>query len=199
MITSAVHCAAADAYHAAVPQLLAPFAPKRTPHTVAPGHIACCPADVQLSAIPHYHASAACATLHAAHDTRAPVWISADAPLLHSRLIAIALQCRCARSCMQIVAVSSAATAFRELEDNGVPPLTLAAWRLQATTLVLILPALYQWGHMAAEAKLKCLQLWWLLAASGALARTVSGRGSCARMHVRACACSIGLSALHIA
>jgi drug/metabolite transporter (DMT)-like permease len=69
---------------------------------------------------------------------------------------------------MQIIAVSSAASGFKELENDDMPPLTVAAWRLQATTLVLAPPALYQWRHAAAEVRLKTLQLWWLLMASGA-------------------------------
>lgn len=69
---------------------------------------------------------------------------------------------------VQILAVSSAASVFRVLQDEEVPSLTVVAWRLQATTLVLLPPSIYQWRHAAAETRTKTVQLWWLLMASGA-------------------------------
>ena len=49
-----------------------------------------------------------------------------------------------------------------------MPPLTAAAWRLQATSLVLLPPFVYQWRRAQPETRLKTQQLWWLLMASGA-------------------------------
>lgn len=48
---------------------------------------------------------------------------------------------------MQVVAVSSAATAFRSMEE--VPPLTLAAWRLQLTAMLLFPGAVIQYRKLA--------------------------------------------------
>lgn len=46
--------------------------------------------------------------------------------------------------CMvQVCAISSAGTAFEEMAE--VPPLTLAAWRLQLTSVLLLIGAAYQW------------------------------------------------------
>lgn len=71
---------------------------------------------------------------------------------------------------VQILAVSSAASAFRELDaaDPAPKPLTVAAWRLQATSLLLAPLFVFQWRRCTPETRAKCRQLWWLLAGSGA-------------------------------
>ena len=46
----------------------------------------------------------------------------------------------------QVLAVSSAATAFSKVND--VPAITLAAWRLQLTSVLLGLGAAWQWRAM---------------------------------------------------
>lgn len=49
---------------------------------------------------------------------------------------------------VQVIAVSSAATVFSYMRD--VPPLTLAAWRLQLTALLLCPGAVYQYRTLTA-------------------------------------------------
>lgn len=46
----------------------------------------------------------------------------------------------------QVLAVSSAATVFSLMPE--VPPLMLAAWRLQLTSVVLAAGAAWQWSRM---------------------------------------------------
>lgn len=48
---------------------------------------------------------------------------------------------------LQVVAVSSAATAFRSMRE--VAPMTLAAWRLQLTALLLFPGAVIQYRNLA--------------------------------------------------
>jgi len=52
----------------------------------------------------------------------------------------------CLACCFQVLAVSSAASVFGLMPD--VPPMTLAAWRLQLTAAVLAVGAVVQWRRM---------------------------------------------------
>ncbi|GFR49511.1 hypothetical protein Agub_g11552, partial [Astrephomene gubernaculifera] len=65
-----------------------------------------------------------------------------------------------------VVAVSSAATVFSLMPE--VPALTLAAWRLQLTAVLLGLAAAQQWRDMSAEDRSRTLHSSGWLAASGA-------------------------------
>jgi drug/metabolite transporter (DMT)-like permease len=65
----------------------------------------------------------------------------------------------------QVLAVSSAATAFESVRE--VPPLTLAAWRLQLTSVLLGCGAAYQWRGMSQDERLHTLHKWRWLAGSG--------------------------------
>lgn len=49
---------------------------------------------------------------------------------------------------MQVIAVSSAATAFAYMRD--VPALTLASWRLQLTAVLLSIGAVYEYRQLSA-------------------------------------------------
>ncbi|BDA43498.1 hypothetical protein COCOBI_04-5100 [Coccomyxa sp. Obi] len=64
-----------------------------------------------------------------------------------------------------VVAVSSAATAFRSMEE--VPPLTLAAWRLQLTAMLLFPGAVIQYRKLAPALQVEALQSGLLMLASG--------------------------------
>lgn len=68
---------------------------------------------------------------------------------------------------LQIAAVSSAALVLVSLEDQGVPPFTLAAWRLQASTLVLAPLCVWQARTAPRDVVRDALRAWWLLAAAG--------------------------------
>lgn len=50
----------------------------------------------------------------------------------------------------QVFAVSSAATVFQLMAE--VPPITLASWRLQLTTLILAAGAAWQWRGLVGGA-----------------------------------------------
>lgn len=49
-------------------------------------------------------------------------------------------------SLSQVLAVSSAGAVFEQMRD--VAPFTLAAWRLQLTSVILMCGALWQWRGM---------------------------------------------------
>ena len=73
------------------------------------------------------------------------------------------LSSRCC--CCQVLAVSSAGVTFSMLKE--VPPLTLAAWRLQLTSVLLGVGAAAQGWRMPREKRRLVLEQSWLLAASG--------------------------------
>ena len=56
---------------------------------------------------------------------------------------------------IQVLAVSSAASAFKLLAD--VPPVTMAAWRLQLTGLLLMPPAIVQYWQLSAGVRCSLL------------------------------------------
>ncbi|CAL8468535.1 g8075 [Coccomyxa elongata] len=64
-----------------------------------------------------------------------------------------------------VVAVSSAATAFRSMDE--VPPLTLAAWRLQLTAMLLFPGAVIQYRKLAPALQIEALQNGLLMLVSG--------------------------------
>jgi drug/metabolite transporter (DMT)-like permease len=67
-----------------------------------------------------------------------------------------------------VLAVSSAAVVFRKVDKAfNVAPITLAAWRLQLTTLVMVPPCAWQAYHASPSIRRDWLQAWWILAASG--------------------------------
>lgn len=74
----------------------------------------------------------------------------------------------CFSPLLQITAVSSAGLVFKALDAQGVPPFILAAWRLQATTLVLAPLCAWQLHTSPPQIVRDALRAWWLLAASGA-------------------------------
>jgi drug/metabolite transporter (DMT)-like permease len=61
--------------------------------------------------------------------------------------------------------VSSAATAFEKIRD--VPPLTLAAWRLQLTSVLLGIGAVVQWRKVSPELRSHTIHKFRWLAGSG--------------------------------
>ncbi len=65
----------------------------------------------------------------------------------------------------QVLAVSSAAAVFKMMED--VPAITLAAWRLQLTTVLLFMGAAWQWRGMNSDERRQTWQNAHLVAASG--------------------------------
>lgn len=70
---------------------------------------------------------------------------------------------------VQVCAVSSAAAVFSMMGD--VPPVTLAAWRLQLTTVILACGACWQWPRMCTADKVRARQDWlWSVAGGAALA-----------------------------
>jgi len=52
-----------------------------------------------------------------------------------------------------VLAISTAGIAFNQLPS--IPPLRLASWRMQATSLVLCVPACREWGNLDSELKTK--------------------------------------------
>lgn len=62
---------------------------------------------------------------------------------------------------LQVLAVSSAGAVFEQMRD--VAPFTLAAWRLQLTSVILMCGALWQWRGMVSGWKPACEPLEWLL------------------------------------
>jgi drug/metabolite transporter (DMT)-like permease len=64
-----------------------------------------------------------------------------------------------------LLSVSSAGVAFAMMQ--GVPPITLAAWRLQFTSLLLVTAAFFQWRGMDSDLKQKSLDHKSWLAGSG--------------------------------
>eukprot|EP00192_Tetraselmis_astigmatica_P011905 CAMPEP_0117657192 /NCGR_PEP_ID=MMETSP0804-20121206/5201_1 /TAXON_ID=1074897 /ORGANISM="Tetraselmis astigmatica, Strain CCMP880" /LENGTH=418 /DNA_ID=CAMNT_0005463633 /DNA_START=448 /DNA_END=1704 /DNA_ORIENTATION=+ len=64
-----------------------------------------------------------------------------------------------------VLAVSSAAVVFQSMPE--VHPITLAAWRLQLTTLFLTPGAVIEWRKMSSEKRLNTGRSWWILLASG--------------------------------
>lgn len=67
---------------------------------------------------------------------------------------------------MQVLAVSSAGVVFKHLEDD-VRPVTVAAWRLQATTVVLFPLFLWQWRAATPELVRDWMRAWHIMSASG--------------------------------
>mmetsp|Transcript_32074 Transcript_32074/g.76227 ORF Transcript_32074/g.76227 Transcript_32074/m.76227 type:complete len:412 (-) Transcript_32074:512-1747(-) len=65
-----------------------------------------------------------------------------------------------------ILAVSSAPVVFRSMPE--VPPVNLAAWRLQLTSVLLIPLAMFEWRRMSADKRRSTMLSGWILAASGA-------------------------------
>lgn len=72
---------------------------------------------------------------------------------------------------LQVLAVSSAGAVFEQMRD--VAPFTLAAWRLQLTSVILMCGALWQWRGMVSGRKPACEPLEWLLTMHGATSRDV--------------------------
>lgn len=69
-------------------------------------------------------------------------------------------------SILQILAVSSAGVVFKELELD-VKPLTVAAWRLQATSVVLLPMFILQWKDTPLPIRQEWVNSWPLMCASG--------------------------------
>jgi len=67
---------------------------------------------------------------------------------------------------MGVLAVSSAGVVFSTMPD--VPPINLAAWRLQLTSLLLIPGAIANWRKMSADRRQDTLASVWVLLLSGA-------------------------------
>eukprot|EP00892_Ulva_mutabilis_P002405 jgi/Ulvmu1/12165/UM085_0029.1 len=65
-----------------------------------------------------------------------------------------------------VLAVSSAGVVFKQLERD-VRPVTIAAWRLQATTAVLVPLFVWQWRSATPELRHDWLQAWHIMSASG--------------------------------
>jgi hypothetical protein len=86
----------------------------------------------------------------------------------------------------QVLSVSSAGAVFQKLPD--VPPVTLAAWRLQLTTLILAAGAVPQWRAMPAPDRARAL------AAPDALWTAFSG--SCLAVHFGAWVASLKATSL---
>eukprot|EP00803_Ostreobium_quekettii_P005922 evm.model.scf_2899.1 EVM.evm.TU.scf_2899.1 scf_2899:8144-9816(+) len=66
-----------------------------------------------------------------------------------------------------VVAVASAGVVFKYMGD--VPPVTLAAWRLQATSIVLFNGFIFQWCHLDDSERQRTWGVSHLLAMSGCL------------------------------
>mmetsp|Transcript_15190 Transcript_15190/g.26341 ORF Transcript_15190/g.26341 Transcript_15190/m.26341 type:complete len:442 (+) Transcript_15190:67-1392(+) len=65
-----------------------------------------------------------------------------------------------------VLAVSSAASAFKQMMD--VPAITLAAWRLQLTGVLLSIGAVWQWfRELGPEERARCFASWHLMLGSG--------------------------------
>lgn len=75
------------------------------------------------------------------------------------------LELTCVPRNMQVLAVSSAAAVFSKMSD--VPAITLAAWRLQLTSLVLLPGAIVQYRRLEAEDQQRTLKALKLMLISG--------------------------------
>lgn len=69
-------------------------------------------------------------------------------------------------ACIQVLAVSSAGVVFKLLEKD-VQPVTVAAWRLQATTAVLLPLCVWQWRKASPEMRHDWIRSWHIMSASG--------------------------------
>lgn len=67
---------------------------------------------------------------------------------------------------MQVLAVSSAGVVFKQLESD-VKPVTVAAWRLQATTAILVPLFAWQWSHAEPGLRNDWMRAWYIMSASG--------------------------------